>query len=162
MSKNVFIILICFLGLLFAWSCKNNSKRMESTTPEVQLEEKGDMITSDLEESVSGIEDSLAFEGRKQKEMTSASSIADNLFKNKTTARTKGFIIVDNAILYQEPDKRSAKVETLNKGEEILLIETMLAEDEGGALSSYPAWYQVESSGRKTGWVESPKVSFGH
>lgn len=142
-------------------SCKN-SKSMDSPSQSIE--------TNLIETDTSGQEVSdknqvrPIADSQHEENIDSKKNNGDGNINNRSTrsqALPKGFIIDDNVTMYSEPDKKSAKVTSLKKGGEIYLIETMLAE-ENGVLSSYPAWYHIETSDGHTGWVEASKVSFGH
>lgn len=73
----------------------------------------------------------------------------------------KGYVGKNNVPLYKDQNNLSSKITTLQKGSTIYLLETSMI-NEKGELSDYPTWYKIQTNDKKTGWVKSSDINFGH
>jgi hypothetical protein len=73
----------------------------------------------------------------------------------------KGYVGKNNVALYKDQNNLSTKITTLQKGSTIYLLETSMI-NEKGELSDYPTWYKIQTNDKKTGWVKSSDINFGH
>lgn len=73
----------------------------------------------------------------------------------------KGYVGKNNVPLYKDQNVLSTKIISLQKGSTIYLLETSMT-DEKGELSDYPTWYKIQTNDKKTGWVKSSEINFGH
>ena len=154
-------LLSAFLSLLFFYhftGCKNQPVSVQKHTESQQEKLPGNpenRIPKSVDTTHSGSRQNN-IEGENADDLMTAGDLNE-----EEKAKPKGYVIKNNTVMYEEDNTRAKPVATLSKGESVFLMETSLA-DENGQLAGYPTWYKVQLSNKKTGWIESSRVSFGH
>jgi hypothetical protein len=150
-------ILFCS-GLICLLACKNQPSSAKEDGKKENI--KNDSSIADEAKGFSDINSNKAIK-EKTKEDNAEFQHDDQDKTDDEVPMPKGFIIKNNAVLFESSSTKSNKIGILKKGENIYLMETSLNDDEG-KLANYPTWYKVQLINKKIGWVESSKVSFGH
>ena len=87
--------------------------------------------------------------------------VESKTFETSVVPGPKGYVGKNNITLYKDQNNLSTKITTLKKGSTIYLLETSMINGKG-ELSDYPTWYKIQTNDKKTGWVKSSEINFGH
>lgn len=149
---------IIFYFILCISACKNRAFNKNNPT-----EKPVESLKNDTGKDTAFIINALQTKNDSDKDTKVSAEETNDSYKvdDENRPKPKGFVIKNNTLMYEEDNIRSKALATLKKGEFVFLIETSL-NDENGRMSSYPTWYKIQLSDKKTGWVESSRVSFGH
>lgn len=157
-GKLLIFTISLFHFMLCVSACKNRVSNEGNPT-----EKPVESIKSNAEKSTTGIIDARQTKNDQDNVTKFGGEESNDINKvdDDDSPKPKGFVIKNNTVMYEQDNSRSKALATLKKGEFVFLIETSL-NDENGQMSSYPTWYKIQSVDKKTGWVESSRVSFGH